>query len=35
MHTNEDIELSGTIYWKSEVAVTEENVNKPNESGKE
>ena len=26
VHTNEDIELSDTIYWKSEVAVTEENV---------
>lgn len=34
MRANEDIELSGPVYWKSEVAVTEESVNKPIESWK-
>ena len=35
VHKNGNIELGGAIYWKFEVAVTEENVNKPNESWKE
>jgi len=34
VHMNEDIEFSGAIYKKSEVTVTEEIINKPNDSGR-
>ena len=35
LHMRGDIELSGAIYQKSEVAVTEEIVNEPDKSGRE